>query len=316
MLKLIAHDIRDNRRLTARAMRHLESASRWALTGTPIQNNLLDVASLYQFLRVYPYTDPRIFKAQITQLGRHRAHDGVDKIKRLIRCITLRRSIATVTLPERRDLVCRLDFSPEEAAIYDRVKKRTNDLLDDATDTNTSSVSEWNLLPWINSLRIICNLGTRAKVPTANVASQVWDARAAQETFNALVTAGSAICGYCSLDLGAVATEVADDSVQPQLSSCSRLVCAACVDKHGHWSNFCGHDPSHPVLPVSTLSSTLSSTEDHANETEVMPTKIKALMQDLEQHVHDEKRYVRTHVAFKSGRLTPEVLSFPFGQVH
>ena len=257
-----AHDIRDHNRLTATAMRHLEASSRWALTGTPIQNNLSDVASLYQFLRIEPYTDTRIFKEHIRALCNQRKGDSVAEIKQLVRCIMLPRSITAVTLPERHDLICRLEFSPEEATVYNRAKSRTLNLLDNAINGNEKVVSQLNVLPWINSLRMICNLGVRAKTPQTSLNGDRWDLRAAQEMFNGLITAGAAACQMCSLDLGSVATEVADQvsdtSTQPQLSSCSYLICRPCLEKSADGAPRCCHYPSHQMLPVSTLSSSLS----------------------------------------------------------
>ena len=292
----IAHDIRDHTRLSAKAMRHLEANSRWALIGTPIQNNLSDLSSLYQFLRAYPYNEPRIFKEHIARLCSHQRNDAILKIKRLISCIMLRRSIATITLPERQDLVCRLHFSPEEAAVYNRAKTCTLELLGDAIGGSDTGTSQLNVLLWINSLRMICNLGTRAKIPKTNSFHQNWDKRTAQEMFNSLIIAGSVNGRSCFVDLGAVATEVADqvcgESSQPQLSSCSHLICGPCWGKLSGKERHCGHFYVHQMIPVSTLSSSLSTKDDHVIETDEIPTKIQALMQDLDQHVEHEKWYV------------------------
>ena len=277
-------------------MCHLKASSRWALTGTPIQNSLSDIAALYKFLRVEPYSDPRMFKEQLRRLCQRNKEDAVAQVKHLIRCIMLRRSISTVELPERQDLICRLDFSPEEAAIYDKAKSRTLNLLDDAIDSNRSGVSPLNVLPWINSLRMICNLGARAKTPQSNPLGDKWNTRAAQEMFNSLVTAGAAVCQSCNLDLGAVATEVADQvtgsSTNPQLSSCSYLICAPCLEKLTNNGCSCGHRPSHQMMPISTLSSSLSLEEDHVLQSDTVPTKVKALMQDVDDHIGQEKWYV------------------------
>ena len=294
LLMASAHDIRDHSRITARAMHHLQSTSRWALTGTPIQNSLLDVASLYRFLKVYPYIEPTIFKDHVRRICKSQAGaDVVPRIKRLLRCIMLRRSISTITLPERSDLICRLDFSEEEAELYNRAKIPTLQLLNDAISGTQNDTGQLNVLPWINTLRMICNLGVRAKTPLAETAKRIWDDRAAQEMFNSLVIADAAICKVCSTDLGVVATEVADQvsaaSNQPQLSSCSYLLCGPCLEKfEGHRSS-CGHLPPHPVQKVSTLSSSLSASEDHVTTSRVIPTKVQALIQDLKQHIDEQK---------------------------
>ena len=288
-----AHDIRDYNRLTAKVMRQLKATSRWALTGTPIQNSLSDIAGIYSFLWVEPYSDPAVFKDHLKRLSKREKAQAVVQIKHLIRCIMLRRSISTVSLPVRQDLICRLDFSPEEFAVYNKAKNRTLDLLDDAINSNQSSTSQWNVLTWINNLRMICNLGARAKAPHTSSQGEKWDARTAQEVFNSLVVGGVATCQKCSLDLGTVATEVADQVTatltHSQLSSCSCLICSPCLEKLAGEVRSCGHMPSHQMFPVSTLSSSLSLEEDHVSQGGTIPTKVKALMQDLEEHIGQEK---------------------------
>jgi SWI/SNF-related matrix-associated actin-dependent regulator of chromatin subfamily A3 len=292
-LTVAAHDIRDSSRLTARAMRHLDAISRWAVTGTPIQNDLSDVASLYQFLRVEPYTEPTAFKQLITRLCKREHTASIAYIKKFFRCIMLRRSIGTVKLPDRRDLVCRLDFDPEEAAVYERAKNNAVELLDDALDSSSSQASSLNVLPWINNLRMICNLGTRAKSLKVSIAPHSWDERAAQEMFNSLVTAGEATCASCSLDLGAVATEVADSisgaPTRPQLSICGYLTCGSCLEQGRGMKCCCSHPGAHRMLSVTTLSSNSSLNDDHISGDDTVPTKIKALLQDITDHIENEK---------------------------
>ncbi|KAK5121672.1 hypothetical protein LTR85_004844 [Meristemomyces frigidus] len=119
----------------------LEAASRWALTGTPIQNKLSDIASLYQFLRVYPYHDVGTFQEHIGRLKTSLSDgEALERLKNLIRYIMLRRSIGTVTLPERRDLTCTLDFSQEESLLYEEAKSSALHLIDEALDTDQERV--------------------------------------------------------------------------------------------------------------------------------------------------------------------------------
>jgi SWI/SNF-related matrix-associated actin-dependent regulator of chromatin subfamily A3 len=290
---LLAHDIRDYTRVTAKAIRSLVAGSRWCLTGTPIQNGIDDIAGLYHFLGMEPYADPKMFKEHIRILCSGRNGDAMAGIQRMIRCIMLRRSIASVPLPERKDLICRLDFNLEEREVYQKAKSSTLHLLNEVIDGEGSRSGQLNVLPWINTLRMICNLGTRAKIPHLRPENNKWDSRTAQEMFNGLEIAAVATCNICRLDLGASTSEAADQVSGglslPLISSCSYLICAACLESRGQDACSCDHIPAHPMLPVSTFASELSAVEDHATNSGQIPTKIGALMQDLEQHVDHAK---------------------------
>ena len=46
------------------------SELRWAVTGTPIQNNLKDFYSLIKFIQLAPFDDFRVWKATVEQRGK------------------------------------------------------------------------------------------------------------------------------------------------------------------------------------------------------------------------------------------------------
>ncbi|KAJ8316995.1 hypothetical protein KUTeg_004899 [Tegillarca granosa] len=60
-----AHNIKNHKSLTARAVSRLRAGVRWAMTGTPIQNELLDIYSLLRFLRCSPFDEYKVWKRQV-----------------------------------------------------------------------------------------------------------------------------------------------------------------------------------------------------------------------------------------------------------
>ena len=277
----------------------LRATARWALTGTPVQNKLSDLASVYQFLRVYPYQDHGKFKDHVIRLcSMQGSEDAIEKLKRLIRCITLRRSISTVQLPEREDKICKLNFGEDEREAYNKAKARTERLLGDALNSEPHSGLYLNVLQKINNLRQICNLGTLAPRVNADSKSEAlseksWDSWSAQTAFDSLVAACSAQCRICSVDMESAVELLSEDSserlLQPQLCSCTYLVCGPCSQKSECLESACENRPAHTLMPISTSAPSTPLPLDTWSNTSKLPTKVSALLDDVSDHIEDEK---------------------------
>uniref|UniRef100_A0A673GCP7 Transcription termination factor 2 n=1 Tax=Sinocyclocheilus rhinocerous TaxID=307959 RepID=A0A673GCP7_9TELE len=120
-----AHNIKNPKVQTSMAVCKLRARSRWAVTGTPIQNNLLDMYSLIKFLRCSPFDEYKLWKAQVDNGSKR----GGERLNILTRALMLRRTKdqldATgkplVSLPDRTCEVHRLKLSEDEQAVYDVV---------------------------------------------------------------------------------------------------------------------------------------------------------------------------------------------------
>ncbi|XP_056908679.1 transcription termination factor 2-like isoform X1 [Takifugu flavidus] len=120
-----AHNIKNPKVQTSVATCQLKAHARWAVTGTPIQNNLLDMYSLLKFLRCSPFDEFKLWKAQVDNGSRR----GRERLNILTRSLLLRRTkdqkdaagSPLVTLPDRTCEVHRLKLSQDEKAVYDVV---------------------------------------------------------------------------------------------------------------------------------------------------------------------------------------------------
>ncbi|XP_029132845.2 transcription termination factor 2 [Labrus bergylta] len=120
-----AHNIKNPKVQTSMAVCQLRARARWAVTGTPIQNNLLDMYSLLKFLRCAPFDEYKLWKAQVDN-GSNR---GRERLNILTRTLLLRRTKAQkdttgkplVSLPDRTCEVHQLKLSKDEKAVYDVV---------------------------------------------------------------------------------------------------------------------------------------------------------------------------------------------------
>uniref|UniRef100_A0A3B4YAT9 Transcription termination factor 2 n=1 Tax=Seriola lalandi dorsalis TaxID=1841481 RepID=A0A3B4YAT9_SERLL len=147
-----AHNIKNPKVQTSMAVCQLRARARWAVTGTPIQNNLLDMYSLLKFLRCSPFDEYKLWKAQVDNGSKR----GRERLNILTRTLLLRRTKdqmdssgkPLVSLPVRTCEVHRLKLSEDEQAVYDVVFAQSRSTLQnylkrhegkDVNKANTSS---------------------------------------------------------------------------------------------------------------------------------------------------------------------------------
>ncbi|KAM0461239.1 hypothetical protein ACHAPV_004557 [Trichoderma viride] len=188
-----AHFIRNGNSKMARAVCALDSVSRWAVTGTPIQNRLGDLTALLKFLQVYPYSDEDKFNTDISYLWKiGKVEEAEKRLKRLASCLLLRRPKSTIQLPPRHDLQQFVELSPVERELYQTTKMYTISHMEQALSIGgklSGTHSYANMLQRIEAMRMICNLGvyykTRYGLEAFNEeVLQEWDEVAAQRMFN------------------------------------------------------------------------------------------------------------------------------------
>jgi SWI/SNF-related matrix-associated actin-dependent regulator of chromatin subfamily A3 len=305
---ITAHSIRDPSSLTFRAICSLHSHSRWVVTGTPVQNKITELPSLLAFLGAYPYSDPQQFDRDITQLWKDGSESAaIDRLKKLLDFIMLRRSGGTIVLPPRHDFKMTLDFSKDEKVVYDRKCRETIACLDSDLSSGIPSRGSFvNALQRINALRMICNLGAYT-MPSESVlcpshnGQVIWNAETAQEAFNELLTVGQADCSYCQDHIDSTSDtnnfSATEDVAQPQLTECLILWCGKCITSPGatNSSLSCHHVPTCATAHVSALQSCVLPSDDMAIPQALdseLPTKLKALQDDLKQQHYDTKSIV------------------------
>jgi hypothetical protein len=292
----------------ARAICELEADSRWAVTGTPVQNHLSDLAALLKFIRAHPYDDQKRFDADISHLWKvDDAEEAVKRLKRLSRCLILRRAKKTIDLPPRRDVKCPVDFNKAEKALYDSIRLQTITKIDDAllNDTELSKSGVYvNFLQQIESMRLVCNLGLHYHTRHGKASSDVkidWPANA-QKAFNIQREMETVICSQCSSTIEMTEGLLDDTLLQdsPLFSRCLQYACAECAHKLRitGYKMVCGHTPRCPIAPVSasnneleeTFSQSLGRKRDQSMRDSGLPSKVEVLVSDLKALPLDVKR--------------------------
>jgi len=159
-----AHTIKNKSTKSAQAACALRARYRWALTGTPVQNNLDELQSLIKFLRIEPFDDIAVWKQKIELPMKQRKEAlALQRLGALMSVIMLRRTKDVLKkdqqkedeadavrnrgaegsvdhrgkadknrmkLPERevRSIVCTFDAA--EKAFYEKLEARTEQSLE------------------------------------------------------------------------------------------------------------------------------------------------------------------------------------------
>ncbi|RYP58607.1 hypothetical protein DL770_010394 [Monosporascus sp. CRB-9-2] len=153
-----AHEIKDLSTSKARAACALRASCRWAVTGTPIQNRLSELFSLFYFLRLNPYCEKRSFDEGITNPWLRGEERGLQALVKLLGYTMLRRSRNAIILPGRQDHRRFLKFSAQEQHAYDVAKQKAIECLEDALVSSKPQKGYSNALQKINALRVIYDI--------------------------------------------------------------------------------------------------------------------------------------------------------------
>ncbi|KAF9586528.1 hypothetical protein BGW38_003000 [Lunasporangiospora selenospora] len=145
-----AHEIKNHRTKASQACAALAADYRWCLTGTPIQNNIVELYSLIRFLRIEPYCEWREFQKTFTD-GKNKSTQAIfQRVQVLLKAICLRRTKSKkidnkpiLVLPTRHFQKHTIQFSEDERAFYtalnDRTQRRVNAYLRQGTMTKNYS---------------------------------------------------------------------------------------------------------------------------------------------------------------------------------
>lgn len=157
-----AHMIREQSTQQSKAICALSAQRRWAVTGTPVQNRLDDLGALIKFLRVYPFNEANGFAQFILAPFKNADPEILPKLRLLVDSFTLRRLKDRIDLPPRHDQIVRLEFSEEEAKLYDWFSKDSQNRLKLIVSDQKKSLggkTYAHILRAIMRLRLLCAHG-------------------------------------------------------------------------------------------------------------------------------------------------------------
>jgi SNF2 family DNA or RNA helicase len=153
-----AQNIKNPRAAQTRAILKLESTHRMALTGTPVENRLRDLWSIFHFLNPgYLGTETQFRKSFELPIHKENNPLASTTLKKLVEPFILRR-VKTDThiindLPEKIEQKMYCTLTPEQASLYEAVVKDVAEQLDEAEGIQRKGL----ILSTLLKLKQICN---------------------------------------------------------------------------------------------------------------------------------------------------------------
>lgn len=157
------HTIKNRKSLQARACISIQTQCRWVLTGTPIQNSLDDLFTLFQFLKVPKLGEWRYWSKHISKSKEDQKQTQNDLTTYLKKYMIRRtkdkqvQGVKILELPKKQTFNISLDFDEEERFIYDYLYQISKGVFNDMLKNGTVFKNYANILDLLLSLRQICN---------------------------------------------------------------------------------------------------------------------------------------------------------------
>lgn len=297
-----AHIIRRRATLFYRSCDELHANSRWCLTGTPIQNKLTDIGTLFAFIRAEPFNKASVFRKWIEVPFGQSTDDSTattavkDRLVMLIEALCLRRTKDVIKLPELRSYVRELNFTPEEREQYENTKKILTRMICHRVGEVDKS-SHFGTFQMNLQMRLLCNHGTYQQ-PFS------WRRRSYQDEREAAISAlgqnSEICCSGCQSPMPILGSSWLRSDYNKR---CNHVLCSECIEESGGLAgcpvcvltlgpdmmenNVSTNGEDVPDWPANDK---VRNSDDHYFHKEGHSTKMEALIKDVEKDLNETKR--------------------------
>ena len=154
-----AQYIKNNKTQNAKAIKQLKSQTRFALTGTPIENSLAELWSIVDFIMPGYLFSYNKFKTQYeTPIIKENDQEKMNKLKEMIEPFVLRRIKENVLqeLPEKTITVLNNEMEGEQLKIYLSYSEMAKKKAKEEIEENGIKNSQMKILALLMRLRQIC----------------------------------------------------------------------------------------------------------------------------------------------------------------
>ncbi|QRV98846.1 SNF2 family amino-terminal protein [Ceratobasidium sp. AG-Ba] len=160
-----AQNIKNRTTKAALACCALKGRNKWCLTGTPIQNSVEELYSLFKFLGVRPLNDWDQFRTTIAQpVKQGRSTRAMKRLHIVLKAVMLRRTkdmtidgAPLLNLPGRTVNVVNCEFDDDERAFYQALEQKTSLTLNKFIKAGTVMSNYTSVLLLLLRLRQACD---------------------------------------------------------------------------------------------------------------------------------------------------------------
>ncbi len=152
-----AQNIKNSHSQNAKAVKEIESKRKFALTGTPIENSLMELWSIFDFIMPgYLYDEKRFSVRYHKQLKEDPV--VIEDLNRLIKPFILRRKKKDVIkeLPDKIENTIFVSLTNEEKKVYGTYAKYVMDIIEKKVEDDEFAKSRIEILVYITKLRQLC----------------------------------------------------------------------------------------------------------------------------------------------------------------
>ena len=139
-----AHAIKNRESKTALQIYNLKGSTRIALTGTPLQNHLGELWSLFNFINPGMMGTYEVFRQKFVLPIESGNKERQKQLRRMILPFILRRTKSEVVeeLPDKTEIQCRVSLSAEEMNTYELIRSRAEQRLDEEEKVSVAVLAE------------------------------------------------------------------------------------------------------------------------------------------------------------------------------
>lgn len=152
-----AQNIKNSSSQNAKAVKTINAKRRFALTGTPIENSLMELWSIFDFIMPnYLYDEKRFTYRYFRRL--EEGPEIIQELNRLIKPFILRRYKKNVIkeLPDKIEKRLYVPLSDEQTKVYEAYSKYVKDIIAKKVEDLEFTRSKIEILSYITKLRQLC----------------------------------------------------------------------------------------------------------------------------------------------------------------